>query len=161
MIVNYDRIEHVIAIGFLLGALVGLLFVPTVHNRAVRLTTKVMARNVPDSLVDLVAAKDLARAEFATATRQMELRFERRRTMAIADARRLAKKDERINRQIIEICALRARIAGLESKFLDRTEILSAPAEKSRVVAIRRRQQRLGDALDLAPAPEGRQTRSG
>ncbi len=107
-----------IGIGFLLGALVGLSFVPTVHNRAVRLTEKQLARDVPESLVELAAAKDLARAEFAMTTRQMELKYERLRRKSIDDARQLAKRDQRIDRLGIEISALKIRLAREERELL-------------------------------------------
>ncbi len=117
-----------IGIGFLLGALVGLSFVPTVHNRAVRLTEKQLARDVPESLVELAAAKDLARAEFAMATRQMELKYERLRRKSIDDARQLAKRDQRIDRLGIEISALKIRLAREERELLPGNEVPLVPS---------------------------------
>jgi hypothetical protein len=88
-------------------------------------------------LVEIAAAKDLVRAEFAMAMRQMELKFERVRAKGIDDARQLVKKDGRINQQRIEICALKVRLAGVERQLLAGNERPLAPSENARVVAIR------------------------
>jgi len=139
-----------IGIGFFLGALVSLFFVPTIHNRAVRLTTKRLERDVPESLVDIAAVKDLARAEFAMAVRQMELKFERVRAKTAADARQLAKQGDRINRQKTEICALQVRLAAVDRKLVDTlvdtNETLTAPVRSPRIVAIRQPAPYQGDS---------------
>jgi len=135
-----------IGIGFFLGALVSLFFVPTIHNRAVRLTTKRLERDVPESLVDIAPVKDLARAEFAIAVRQMELKFNRVRARTIADARQLAKQGDRINRQKTEICALQVRLAAVDRKFVDTNETLTAPVRSPRIVAIRQPAPYQGDS---------------
>jgi hypothetical protein len=125
-----------IVIGFLLGALVSLFFVPTVHNRAVRLAEKQLARDVPESLVELAAAKDLVRAEFALATRQMELKSERLWRKSIDDARQLAKKDKRIDRLEIEISALKVRLAREERRLWHGNEAPLVPGEARLMGAI-------------------------
>ncbi len=52
-------------IGFLVAALFGLLFIPPVHNRAVRLTMKRLEASTPLSITEIRADKDQLRAKFA------------------------------------------------------------------------------------------------
>jgi hypothetical protein len=49
-------------IGFLVATLLGLLFIPPVHNRAVRLTTKRLEASTPLSMIEIRADKDRLRA---------------------------------------------------------------------------------------------------
>jgi hypothetical protein len=53
-------------IGFLVAALLGLLFIPLVHNRAVRLTMKRLEASTPLSISEIRADKDQLRAESAS-----------------------------------------------------------------------------------------------
>src|SRR3974390_1535308 len=59
-------------IGFLVAALLGLLFVPLVHSRAVRLTMRRLEAATPLSIAEIRADKDQLRAEFAMSTRRLE-----------------------------------------------------------------------------------------
>jgi chorismate mutase len=52
-------------IGFFVAVLLGLLFVPHVHNRAVRLTRRRLEAATPLSIAEIPADKDELRAEFA------------------------------------------------------------------------------------------------
>src|SRR5262249_59297759 len=63
-------------IGFLVATLLGLFFVPLVHNRAVRLTMKRLEASTPLSMVEIRADKDHLRAEFAISTRRLETTIE-------------------------------------------------------------------------------------
>ena len=63
-------------IGFLVAALLGLLFVPLVHNRAVRLTMKRLEAATPLSIAEIRADKDQLRAEFAMSPRRLEMSVE-------------------------------------------------------------------------------------
>ncbi len=53
--------------------LFGLMIVPLVHNRAVRLTTKRLEAATPLSMAEIQADKDQLRAEFAMAARRLEM----------------------------------------------------------------------------------------
>jgi hypothetical protein len=64
-------------IGFLAAALLGLLFLPAVHNRAVRLTMKRLEASTPLSIAETRADKDQLRAEFAVSTRRLEMKIPR------------------------------------------------------------------------------------
>ncbi len=65
-----------ILIGVLAGGLAGLAFVPLVHNRAVRLTTRRLIAALPESEAEIQAQRDLMRAEFAVSTRRLEMTVE-------------------------------------------------------------------------------------
>ena len=63
-------------IGFLVATLLGLLFIPLVHNRAARLTTKRLEASTPLSMAEIRADRDHLRAEFAMSNRRLELAIE-------------------------------------------------------------------------------------
>jgi hypothetical protein len=63
-------------IGFLAAALLCLLFLPAVHNRAVRLTMKRLEASIPLSLAEVRADKDQLRAEFAISARRLEMKID-------------------------------------------------------------------------------------
>ena len=65
-----------LAIGFLVSMLFGLMIVPLVHNRAVRLTTKRLEAATPLSMAEIQADKDQLRAEFAMSARRLEMSVE-------------------------------------------------------------------------------------
>ena len=106
-----------IGIGFLLGLLVGLLFVPLVHNRAVRLTTKRLSVDIPVSAAEIASAKDLMRADFAISMRRLELQIERLRTRYAGHFAELAEKNDEIHQQKVQVAALLVRLAALERQL--------------------------------------------
>jgi len=57
-------------IGLLFGILIGLLLIPLAHARAVRLTARRLKAVVPELTAEVLADKDLLRAEFAMSTRR-------------------------------------------------------------------------------------------
>ena len=65
-----------LAIGFLVSMLCGLMIVPLVHNRAVRLTTRRLEAATPLSMAEIQADKDQLRAEFAMSARRLEMSVE-------------------------------------------------------------------------------------
>jgi len=65
-----------LAIGFLVSMLFGLMIVPLVHNRAVRLTTRRLEAETPLSMAEIQADKDQLRAEFAMSARRLEMNVE-------------------------------------------------------------------------------------
>ena len=60
-----------LAIGFLISMLLGLMIVPLVHNRAVRLTTKRMEAATPLSMAEIQADKDQLAIEIGDALAQV------------------------------------------------------------------------------------------
>ena len=103
-------------IGFLVAALLGLLFVPLVHNRAVRLTMRRLEAATPLSIVEIRADKDQLRAEFAMSTRRLEMSVEQMKTRTTSQLAELGKKTDAINQLKIELAEKTTAIASLEAR---------------------------------------------
>ena len=103
-------------IGFLVAALVGLVVIPLVHNRAVRLTMRRLEAATPLSMAEIQADKDQLRAEFAMSTRRLEVAVEGLRTKSTSQLAELGKKGDAINRLKIELGEKTATIFALEAR---------------------------------------------
>ena len=108
-------------IGLLFGALIGLVLIPLVHARGVRLTTRRLEAVLPESTAEVQAEKDLLRAEFAMSTRRLEMTVEQLANKTTSQVVELSKKDDIINRlkverdaQEIEIITLKTQVAALK-----------------------------------------------
>jgi chromosome segregation ATPase len=103
-------------IGFLVAALVGLVVIPLVHGRAVRLTMRRLEAATPLSMAEIQADKDQLRAEFAMSTRRLEVAVEGLRTKSTSQLAELGKKGDAINRLKIELGEKTATIFALEAR---------------------------------------------
>jgi chromosome segregation ATPase len=103
-------------IGFLIAALIGLVIVPLVHNRAVRLTMRRLEAATPLSLAEIQADKDQLRAEFAMSTRRLELSVEQLKSKSTSQLAELGKKSDAINRLKMELGEKTATIFALEAR---------------------------------------------
>jgi len=103
-------------IGFLVAALLGLLFVPLVHNRAVRLTMRRLEAATPLSIAEIRADKDQLRAEFAMSTRRLEMSVEQMKTKTTTQLAELGKKTDAINHLKKELGEKTATIFSLEAR---------------------------------------------
>jgi chromosome segregation ATPase len=103
-------------IGFLVAALTGLVVVPLVHGRAVRLTMRRLEAATPLSMAEIQADKDQLRAEFAMSTRRLEVAVEGLRTKSTSQLAELGKKGDAINRLKIELGEKTATIFALEAR---------------------------------------------
>ncbi len=103
-------------IGFLVAALVGLVVIPLVHNRAVRLTMKRLEAATPLSMAEIQADKDQLRAEFAMSTRRLEMSVEQLKAKSTNQLAELGKKGDAINRLKIELGEKTATIFALEAR---------------------------------------------
>jgi hypothetical protein len=106
-------------IGFLVSALLGLLFIPLVHNRAVRLTMKRLEASTPMSITEIRADKDQLRAEFAMSTRRLEMRNEKLKAQTTTQLAELGKKTDIINQFKKELAEKKVTNVALEAR--DRT----------------------------------------
>jgi chromosome segregation ATPase len=104
------------AMGFLLAALGLLAFIPLVHGRAVRLTRRRLAAMIPASAAEIMADKDLLRAEFAMSTRQLEIALGKVKAKSASDRAELGRKTDAVHRLMNELTALRARLTASEEK---------------------------------------------
>jgi len=106
-------------IGFLVSALLGLLFIPAVHNRAVRLTMKRLEASTPLSITEIRADKDQLRAEFAMSARRLEMRIEKLKAQTTTQLADLGKKTDIINQFKKELAEKKVTNVALEAR--DRT----------------------------------------
>lgn len=103
-------------LGFLGASLLWILFVPMVHARAVRLTTRRMEASTPVSMAEIQADKDQLRAEFAMSTRRLELSVDQLKTKTSNQLAELGKKTDSINRMKLELGEKTATIFSLEAR---------------------------------------------
>src|SRR6266436_2792144 len=136
-----------LAIGFLVSMLCGLMIVPLVHNRAVRLTTRRLEAATPLSMAEIQADKDQLRAEFAMSARRLEMNVEQLRNRTTSQLAELGKKTDAINRMKIELGEKNATIFALEAREKAVKEQLRATEEEfaAKTDALRSAEQALGD----------------
>ncbi len=103
-------------IGFLVAALLGLVIIPLVHGRAVRLTMRRLEAATPLSMAEIQADKDQLRAEFAMSTRRLEMSVEQLKAKSTGQLAELGKKSDAINRLKIELGEKTAAIFALEAR---------------------------------------------
>ena len=119
-----------LAIGFLVSMLFGLMIVPLVHNRAVRLTTRRLEAATPLSMAEIQADKDQLRAEFAMSARRLEMSVEQLKNKTTSQLAELGKKSDAINRMKIELGEKNATIFSLEAREKAMKEQLRATEEE-------------------------------
>jgi len=102
--------------GFLVASLFGLVLIPLVHNRAVRLTMRRLEAATPLSMAEIQADKDQLRAEFAMSTRRLELSVEQMKSKTTSQLAELGKKTDAINRMKVELGEKTAAIFSLEAR---------------------------------------------
>ena len=103
-------------LGFLAASLLGLIIVPFVHGRAVRLTVRRLEAATPLSMAEIQADKDQLRAEFAMSTRRLEMSVEQLKSKSTGQLAELGKKNDAINRLKIELGEKAATIFALEAR---------------------------------------------
>lgn len=101
----------VFVLGFLSAGFIALVVAPMVWRRAVALTRRRIEASVPLTLTEIQADKDRMRAEFAMATRRLEINFKNFREKAAA--------------QIVEINRNREELKQLMSERQERHEALT------------------------------------
>ncbi len=141
-----------LAIGFLVSMLFGLMIVPLVHNRAVRLTTKRLEAATPLSMAEIQADKDQLRAEFAMSARRLEMSVEQLKNKTSSQLAELGKKSDAINRLKIELGEKNAAIFALEAREKALKDQLRATEEEFNVKtqSLRTAEQQLaGKQADL------------
>ena len=136
-----------LAIGFLVSMLFGLMIVPLVHNRAVRLTTRRLEAATPLSMAEIQADKDQLRAEFAMSARRLEMSVEQLKNKTTSQLAELGKKSDAINRMKIELGEKNATIFALEAREKAMKEQLRATEEEfaAKTELLRNAEQALTD----------------
>src|SRR4030095_644740 len=136
-----------LAIGFLVSMLFGLMIVPLVHNRAVRLTTRRLEAATPLSMAEIRADKDQLRAECAMSARRLEMSVEQLKNKTTSQLAELGKKSDAINRMKIELGEKNATIFSLEAREKAVKEQLRATEEEfaAKTELLRNAEQALPD----------------
>jgi len=136
-----------LAIGFLVSMLFGLMIVPLVHNRAVRLTTRRLEAATPLSMAEIQADKDQLRAEFAMSARRLEMSVDQLKNKTTSQLAELGKKSDAINRMKLELGEKNATIFSLEAREKAVKEQLRATEEEfaAKTEALRGAEQALTD----------------
>src|SRR6202142_1334516 len=119
-----------LAIGFLVSMLFGLMILPLVHNRAVRLTTRRLEAATPLSMAEIQADKDQLRAEFAMSARRLEMSVDKLKHQTTSQLAELGKKSDAINRMKLELGEKNATIFSLEAREKAVKEQLRATEEE-------------------------------
>jgi chromosome segregation ATPase len=136
-----------LAIGFLISMLFGLMIVPLVHNRAVRLTTRRLEAATPLSMAEIQADKDQLRAEFAMSARRLEMSVDQLKSKSTSQLAELGKKTDAINRMKLELGEKNATIFSLEAREKAMKEQLRATEEEfaAKTESLRDAEQALKD----------------
>src|SRR5271156_334134 len=136
-----------VAIGFLLSMLCGLMIVPLVHNRAVRLTTRRLEAATPLSMAEIQADKDQLRAELAMSARRLEMSVDQLKNKTTSQLAELGKKSDAINRMKLELGEKNATIFALEAREKAVKEQMRATEEEfaAKTESLRTAEQALTD----------------
>jgi chromosome segregation ATPase len=134
-------------LGFLAASLLGLIIVPFVHGRAVRLTVRRLEAATPLSMAEIQADKDQLRAEFAMSTRRLEMSVEQLKGKSTSQLAELGKKNDTINRLKIELGEKAATIFALEARDRGIKDQLRATEDELevKVNSLRETERRLAD----------------
>ncbi len=120
------------AIGFLIAGLLVIGFIPLVHARAERLTTRRLEALTPLSMAEIQAEKDQLRAEFAMSTRRLEMAVEQLKAKTTNQLTEIGRKSDAIGRLKLELGEKTASLFALEAKEKQlSSELHAARAELS------------------------------
>jgi hypothetical protein len=114
------------SMGFFLASLGALVVVPLVYSRAVRLTTRRLETTIPSSMAEILADKDLLRAEFAMSIQRLETSLEQLRAKSASQLVELGRKSDAVNRLKIELNAVRDKVGPTEQAFAVEADAIRA-----------------------------------
>jgi chromosome segregation ATPase len=134
-------------VGFLFASMLGLVFIPLVHARAVRLTMRRIEAATPLTKTEIQADKDQLRAEFAMSTRRLEMSVEQMKAKTTSQLAELAKKSSAVTKLKNELGEKTAAIQTLEARERATRDKLRATEEEftQRLNALREAEQKLAD----------------
>ena len=104
------------AIGFLIAGLLVIGFIPLVHARAERLTTRRLEALTPLSMAEIQAEKDQLRAEFAMSTRRLEMSVEQLKAKTTNQLTEIGRKSDAVGRLKLDLGEKTASLFALEAK---------------------------------------------
>ena len=125
------------ALGFLSAGFLALIIAPAVWRRAVALTRKRIEASVPLTLTEIQADKDRLRAEFAMATRRLEINFKTYREKTAAEIIEINRNREELKQLLSErserhetVTKLEAQAGEVRAELRKREDELQVLAEK-------------------------------
>ena len=135
------------AVGFSVAALLGLLFVPLVHKRAVRLTARRYEATVPAAIGEIRADKHELRTKLATSTRRLEMTVEQMKAQTMSKLDELDRKKDAINQLEKDLGDKTVAISALEARDKSMREQLRAAQQQfeAQSAALRETEQMLAD----------------
>ena len=95
------------ALGVLVAGLLGLMILPALWRRAVRLSTRRLEMQTPLSMEEVLADRDLLRAEFAVAERRLEVKLATEQDARTRDRAELGRKTAALIAQSETLAAMR------------------------------------------------------
>jgi hypothetical protein len=113
-----------LGIGVCAGCLLVLAFIPLVHRRATRITTRHMDDATPLAINAIQADKDRLRAEFATSVRRLEVGVEEMRTKAAGHLGEIGRQKMEIQRLRLELDKKMALVFALRYRDKVRKSIV-------------------------------------
>jgi hypothetical protein len=116
-------------IGFLVAALIGLLVIPLIQRRAVRLTMQRLEATAPLSISEIQADKDKLRADFAMSTRRLETSVEALKSKSVGQLAELNKTADTMGRLKAELGEKNPRFSH-SKRTTKRCAINCAPPRK-------------------------------
>src|ERR1700731_3025742 len=134
-----DVIEQamVFALGFLAASLIALAAAPAFWRRAIRLSTRRLEMQLPLSPEEILAGRDLLRAEFAVERRRLEQKAEALNLVHAADMTELGRRAAIIAGQDADLLALSqqdsarsAELAALQRALAETSAELAATAKE-------------------------------
>ena len=127
----------VFALGFLVASLIALAIAPAFWRRAIRLSTRRLEMQLPLSPAEILAGRDLLRAEFAVERRQLEQKAEALNRVHAADMAELGRRAAIIDAQEADLRAFPskasergAEIAALQRALAETSTELAATAKE-------------------------------
>jgi hypothetical protein len=113
-----------LGIGVCAGCPLVLAFIPLVHRRATRITTRHMDDATPLAINAIQADKDRLRAEFATSVRRLEVGVEEMRTKAAGHLGEIGRQKMEIQRLRLELDKKMALVFALRYRDKVRKSIV-------------------------------------
>jgi chromosome segregation ATPase len=127
----------IFALGFLVAGLIALAAAPAFWRRAIRLSTRRLEMQLPLSPEEILAGRDLLRAEFAVECRRLEQKVEALNLVHAADMTELGRRAAIIAGQDAELLALSqhgsergAELAALQRALAETSAELAATAKE-------------------------------
>jgi chromosome segregation ATPase len=109
----------IFALGFCVAGLAALLFLPAITRRATTMAREQVERQMPLSIDEIVAQRDLLRAEFAAERRKIEQTVERLENERTHDLAELGRRAVAVGTLGTELGDMKRLRASLESELID------------------------------------------